>query len=87
MVERQVGQMVRMVDDLLDVSRISRGKIESRRGRVELASAVNHAVEAARARYNSLNHDLTVTLPPQPIYLNADPTRLAQVACPRGLRA
>ena len=48
MMERQVGQMVRLVDDLLDVSRISRGKIELRRGRIELASAVNHAVEAAR---------------------------------------
>ena len=49
MMERQVGQMVRLVDDLLDVSRISRGKIELRRERVELASVVNHAVEAARS--------------------------------------
>ena len=48
MMERQVGQMVRLVDDLLDVSRISRGKIELRRGRIELASVVHHAVEAAR---------------------------------------
>jgi signal transduction histidine kinase len=47
MMERHVGQMVRLVDDLLDVSRISRGKIELRVGRVELASAVHHAVEAA----------------------------------------
>jgi PAS domain S-box-containing protein len=79
MMERQVGQMVRLVDDLLDVSRISQGKIELRKGRIELASAVNHAVEAARAMYQSMNHELTVTLPPQPIYMNADPTRLAQV--------
>ena len=79
MMERQVGQMVRLVDDLLDVSRITRGTIELRRGRIELASAVNHAVEAARSLYLDMNHELTVTLPPQPIYLNADPTRVAQV--------
>jgi PAS domain S-box-containing protein len=79
MMERQVGQMVRLVDDLLDVSRISRGKIELRKGRIELASAVNHAVEAASSLVHSMEHDLNVTLPPKPIFLNADPTRLAQV--------
>jgi PAS domain S-box-containing protein len=79
MMERQVGQMVRLVDDLLDLSRISRGKIELRRVRVELASAVHHAVEAARPLVQSMEHDLTVILPPTPIYLHADPTRLAQV--------
>jgi PAS domain S-box-containing protein len=79
MMERQIGQMVRLVDDLLDVSRISRGKIELRRGRIELASAVNHAVEAIRPQCKSRDHALSVTLPPQPVYLNADPTRLAQV--------
>ena len=79
MMERQVGQMVRLVDDLLDVSRISRGKIELRRERVELASVVHHAVEAARPLCESMEHELTVTLPPQPVYLDADPTRLAQV--------
>jgi PAS domain S-box-containing protein len=79
LLERQVGQMVGMVDDLLDVSRISRGKIELRRRRIELASAVHHAVEAARALVQCMEHELTVTLPPQPVYLYADPTRLAQV--------
>jgi PAS domain S-box-containing protein len=79
MMERQVGQMVRLVDDLLDVSRISRGKIELRRGRIELASAVNHAVEAIRTLVQLMEHKLIVTLPSQPLYLNADPTRLAQV--------
>ncbi len=79
MIGRQVGQMVRLVDDLLDVSRVSRGKIDLRRERVELASAVNHAVEAALALYENRNHNLIVTMPPQPVYLNADPTRLAQV--------
>ncbi|MGZ8424702.1 MAG: hybrid sensor histidine kinase/response regulator [Candidatus Binatia bacterium] len=79
MMERQVGEMVRLVDDLLDVSRISRGTIELRRGRVELASVVRHAVEASRPAMESAEQALTITLPPQPIYLNADPTRLAQV--------
>ncbi|HYM80124.1 MAG TPA: chemotaxis protein CheB [Candidatus Limnocylindria bacterium] len=79
MMERQVGQMVRLVDDLLDVSRISRGTIELRKGRIELASVVHHAVEAVRPLTESMDHELTVTLPPEPIYLNADPTRLAQV--------
>jgi len=79
MMERQVGQMERLVDDLLDVSRISRGKIELRRERIELASAIHHAVEAARPQCKSMDHALTVSLPPKPIFLNADPTRLAQV--------
>lgn len=79
MMERQISQMVRLVDDLLDVSRISRGTIELRRGRVELASVVHHAVEAADSLVQCMGHNLTLTLPPQPIYLNADPTRLAQI--------
>jgi PAS domain S-box-containing protein len=78
MMERQVGQMVRLVDDLLDVSRITRGKIELRRGRVELASIIHLAAEAARPLAESMGHNLTVALPTEPIYLNADPTRLAQ---------
>jgi len=79
MMERQVGQVVGLVDDLLDVNRISRGKIELRIGQVELASIVNHAVEAARQHCESMGHELTVTLPPKPVYLNGDPIRLAQV--------
>ena len=79
MMQRQVGQLVRLVDDLLDVSRISRGKIELRREPVELASVVRHAVEAVRPLCESMGHELTVTLPPRPTYLNADPDRLIQV--------
>jgi len=79
MLERQVAQMSRLVDDLLDMSRITRGRIELRRERIELAPIVNQAVEAARAQYRSMNHELTVTLPTQPVYLYADPARLAQV--------
>jgi PAS domain S-box-containing protein len=79
MMERQVGQMVRLVDDLLDISRITRGKIQLRKERVELAAVVRSAVEAARPLIEAQAHELTVTLPPQPLYLDADPTRLAQV--------
>jgi CheY-like chemotaxis protein len=71
--------MVRLVDDLLDVSRISCGKIALRRGRVELASVVHQAVEATRTMYENMGHELTVTVQPPPLYLNADPARLAQV--------
>ena len=63
MLERQVGQMVRLVDDLLDMSRITRGKIELRKDRIELAPIISQAVEATRALYKSMNHELTVTLP------------------------
>jgi PAS domain S-box-containing protein len=79
MMERQVGQMVRLVDDLLDVSRISRGKIELRRVRIELASAVYQAVEVIQPQCTSLDISLTVTMPTELIYVYADPTRWAQV--------
>jgi CheY-like chemotaxis protein/two-component sensor histidine kinase len=71
--------MIRLVDDLLDVSRITRGKIGLRKQTIELDSAVHHAVETVRALCESKHHTLTVTLPPQPVYLNADPARLTQI--------
>jgi signal transduction histidine kinase len=77
--ERQLAQLVRLVDDLLDVSRISRGKIELRRERVAVAAAVAHAVEAARPLARGMEQALTVTLPQQPLQLSADPIRLAQI--------
>jgi len=77
--ERQLGLMVRLVDDLLDVSRITRNKLELRRERVELASVISQSVEACRPLVESANHELNVALPPQPIFLHADPVRLAQV--------
>jgi signal transduction histidine kinase len=77
--DRQVGHMVRQVDDLLDVSRISRGKIELDKQRIDVAAVVNDAVEAIRPLCQSQDHQLSVTLPPQPLSLHADPGRLAQV--------
>jgi PAS domain S-box-containing protein len=79
MLERQVGQMARLVDDLLDMSRITRGRIELRKKRVELAPIVDQAVETVRTQYKNMNHELTVSLPPQPLQLDADPARLAQI--------
>ncbi len=76
--ERQIGHMVRMVDDLLDVSRISRGRIELQVEEIELASVIHQAVEAATPHIANMNHKLTVTLPAAPIHLNGDSTRLAQ---------
>jgi CheY-like chemotaxis protein/two-component sensor histidine kinase len=67
------------VDDLLDMSRITRGKIELRKERVELAPIVEQAVEAVRGLYKSMNHELTVSVPLAPVHLDADPTRLAQI--------
>jgi PAS domain S-box-containing protein len=79
MLERQVGQMVRLVDDLLDVSRVSRGRIELRRERVDLAAVINHAVEATRPLFAAKGVGLTVNPPEGQVHLHADPARLAQV--------
>jgi PAS domain S-box-containing protein len=79
MMDRQLSHMVRLIDDLLDVSRISRNKMELRRSRVLLADVVSSAVETARPALEAAGHELTVSLPPEPIPLDADLTRLAQV--------
>jgi PAS domain S-box-containing protein len=77
--ERQLLQMVRLIDDLLDVSRVTRGKLRLRTGRVELAAVVASAVETARPLIEASGHELTVALPPGPVPLDVDLTRLAQV--------
>ena len=79
MMDRQVTQMVRLVEDLLDMSRIGRGTLELRRDRVELAAIVGQAVESCRPLADAARHELIVTLPPEPTFLDADPIRLAQV--------
>jgi PAS domain S-box-containing protein len=79
MMERQVQHMTRMVDDLLDVSRITRGKIELRKEVVDLASVVSRTVEVIRPLIEDRHQELTVDLPPKPLRLGADPTRLEQV--------
>jgi PAS domain S-box-containing protein len=79
MLERQVGLMVRLVDDLLDVSRVSRGRIELRRERTALAPIIGYAVEATRPLFAAKGVELGVVLPDAPVYLHADPARLTQV--------
>jgi PAS domain S-box-containing protein len=77
--ERQIGHMVRMIDDLLDVSRIGRNSLELRREQVSLQSVLVHSVEACRPLLEAARHDLEIRLPPDPVFLHADAVRLAQV--------
>ncbi len=78
-IERQVIQMVRLVDDLLDVSRIARDQLELKKERVELALIVQQAVEVCHPHCELAGHEITLALPPEPIFLHADATRLLQV--------
>ncbi|AKJ29831.1 ATP-binding protein [Caldimonas brevitalea] len=77
--ERQVQQLVRLVDDLLDVARVSTGRVELQREWVDLGSAVHHAVETVRPQMVQRGQRLRVNLPPNAVYLDADAARLAQV--------
>ncbi|HYC56609.1 MAG TPA: ATP-binding protein [Candidatus Binatia bacterium] len=79
MMERQLGQMVRLIDDLLDVSRITRGKLELRKEPVELAAVVKNAIDTAMPAIQAAGHELVVELPSYSILLDADPVRLGQV--------
>ncbi len=78
-IDRQVQVMARLLEDLLDVSRVSRSKLELRKERIELSSVLNAAMETSRPVIDAAGHELTVIMPPEPIYLEADPVRLAQV--------
>jgi two-component system, chemotaxis family, CheB/CheR fusion protein len=77
--ERQLGQMVRLVDDLLDLSRIRSNKVDLRKERVELAPVIRQAVEVCRPLAQDAGQKLVIDLPPQAIFLHADAARLAQV--------
>jgi PAS domain S-box-containing protein len=79
MMDRQLSHMVRLVDDLLDISRINRNKMELRCAWVLLEDVISNAVETARPTLDAAGHELTVSLPPEPVYLFADLTRLSQV--------
>ena len=79
MMDRQLAHMVRMIDDLLDVSRIGQQKMELRRERVSLADVISSAVETARPIVDEAGHILTVELPTNSVFLDADLTRLSQV--------
>jgi CheY-like chemotaxis protein len=79
MMNRQVNHLVRLVDDLLDISRITRDKIQLQIEPVEVAAIVDRAIEVSRPLLDACGHDLTIAMPPQPLWVNADPIRLAQV--------
>ncbi len=78
-IERQVGQLAHLVDDLMEVSRITLGSVQLRHDRVVVSGIVERAVETTRPLIDQHKHELTVSLPPQPIWLNADAARLEQV--------
>ncbi|MFL5506181.1 MAG: ATP-binding protein, partial [Gemmatimonadales bacterium] len=79
MIERQVGHLSRLVDDLLEVSRVTLGRIELLRERVSVALVVEHAVEAARSAIEEGGHRLQLDLPATPLWVDADLVRLSQV--------
>jgi PAS domain S-box-containing protein len=78
-IEDQIKHMTRMVDDLLDVSRITRGKVDLQKETIALAEVVDLAVEASRPLLEDYRHQVTITLPPETIIVEVDPARLAQV--------
>ena len=79
MIERQVTHMVRLVDDLLDVSRITRGKVNLHHEQLPIADVLQNAVDTSKPLIASAKHSLTVSLPPVPLYVNGDMVRLTQV--------
>jgi signal transduction histidine kinase len=80
MMERQLGHLVRLVDDLLEMSRINQGTLELRRERVTIASVVTAAVETSESLIREAGHYLDIAVPPVPIWLDGDPVRLGQIA-------
>jgi signal transduction histidine kinase len=77
--ERQFSQMVRLVDDLLDIGRITRDKLELRPQRLELTSIIQQSVEMSQTLVKASRHDLRIDLPARPVFIQADPVRLTQV--------
>jgi len=78
-IDRQTEHMTRLVDDLLDVSRVTRGTIELRRERVDVAAILKAAVAASGALIERSHHALSISLPTDPVYVEGDVTRLTQV--------
>ena len=78
-IERQLRQLQHLVDDLLEVSRITTGRVQLRSERVAVSDIANGAVETVRPLIEQRRHEITVSLPPEPIWLNADAARLEQV--------
>ncbi|ESQ84855.1 hypothetical protein AEAC466_07300 [Asticcacaulis sp. AC466] len=79
MMDRQLTHLVRLIDDLLDVSRVSRGRIDLRKERISLQDAVKAAVETSKPLIDANGHKLTLDIPTEPLWVEGDLTRLAQV--------
>ena len=79
MMNRQIQNMARLIEDLLDVSRITRGEVRLRRERIELAAFLRQAVELSQHAHEARGQELSLSLPREPVYLDADPTRLDQI--------
>lgn len=77
--QRQVRQLTRLVDDLLDINRIKRGQIELRRERIDLVPVLRQAIATCQSVCERAGHALTVSIPPEPLWVSGDPARLAQV--------
>ena len=78
-IERQVGQLKHLIDDLLEISRINSGNVRLRQERISVSDVVERALETAQPLIVQRRHEFTVSLPPQPVWLHADATRLEQV--------
>jgi PAS domain S-box-containing protein len=79
-IQRQIRHMVRLVDDLLDISRITKGKLRLTTERVELRAAMNRAADSARPLLDACRHEFSLLLPTEPLWVEGDPGRLEQVA-------
>ena len=79
MMERQLGQMVHLISDLLDIARVTSGKMELKRERIDLHRVMETAIEASGSLIANANHSLSVQIPNEPLYIDGDSTRLAQV--------
>ena len=78
-IERQLNHLVRLVDDLLDVERLARGRIELRKHPIEIAAVIAAAVETSRPALDARGHQLDISIPKEPIFVDGDLTRLRQV--------
>jgi signal transduction histidine kinase len=78
-IERQLSHLTRLADDLLDMARIAKGKVELQRQRVDLADVCHQAIETTRPLIEQMAHELIAALPAEPIYVDADPVRISQV--------
>jgi PAS domain S-box-containing protein len=79
MLERQIRHLVRLIDDLLEVSRITHGRIELRKERTDVRTIIKTALETSKPAIDAARHELAVTIPPEPMTLDVDPVRLSQV--------